>query len=354
MRIKTNLVEHLSKERLGMVLDSLADRKIGVVGDLGLDAYWYADMTRSFLSRETPRFARPVVREEYSPGAGANVADNLQALGVGQVVVLSVLGDDWREGILRREMETRGIVVEQLIVSPQRSTTTFIKPVLMGYDSQQEDARVDFENAEPLPPELEEALIDRISSSLPGLDVILVADQLDVNGVVTDRVREALNRLATDQPDKLFVADSRQRIGLFRNMVLKPNWVEATVAIRSDQDPRALSRRELATISKRLSQLSNRPTFVTLSEGGVLVCAEGSCRQVPIPPVRPPLDPVGAGDAFIAALAAALAAGATPWEAGAMANLAAAVTVEKLNETGTASPDEILERYALAETEGAK
>ena len=37
-----------------------------------------------------------------------------------------------------------------------------------------------------------------------------------------------------------------------------------------------------------------------------------------------------------------------------MANLAAAVTVEKLNETGTASPDEILERFALAEMEGAQ
>jgi bifunctional ADP-heptose synthase (sugar kinase/adenylyltransferase) len=248
-------------------------------------------------------------------------------------------------------MAKRGIIVDQLIVSRQRSTTTFIKPVLMGYDSQQEDARVDFENAEPLPPELEEALIDRIASSLPRLDAILVADQLDVNGVITDGVREALNQLAADHPDRIFVADSRQRIGLFHNMVLKPNWVEATAAIQSDRDPRALTHTELATISKRLSQMSNRPTFVTLSEGGVLVCAEETCRQVPIPPVRPPIDPVGAGDAFISGLAASLAAGATPWEAGAIANLAAAVTVEKLNETGTASPDEVRERYALAERE---
>lgn len=342
-------MKHLSKERLKEVLNRFTDRKIGVVGDLGLDAYWYADMTRSFLSRETPRFPRPVVREVYAPGAGANVAHNLKVLGVGHVVVFSVLGDDWRGAILRREMASRCIAVERLIVSLQRSTTTFVKPILMGYASQQEDARLDFENSEPLPSALEEALMDVVAHHLPGLDGLLVADQLDVNGVITGRVREALNSLASDHPDTLFVADSRQRIGLFRGMVLKPNRVEATTAVHSNRDPRAVRRDELALIGKTLSQRSGRPVFITLGEDGVLVCAGGTHRTLPAAPVRPPLDPVGAGDTFIAALAATLAVGATPWEAGAIANLAAAVTVEKLNQTGTASPEEILARYDLAE-----
>jgi bifunctional ADP-heptose synthase (sugar kinase/adenylyltransferase) len=57
-------------------------------------------MTRAFLSRETPRFPRPVPREMYSAGAGANMVHNLQVMGVGRVVVLSVLGEDWRGRIL--------------------------------------------------------------------------------------------------------------------------------------------------------------------------------------------------------------------------------------------------------------
>jgi bifunctional ADP-heptose synthase (sugar kinase/adenylyltransferase) len=61
---------------------------------------------------------------------------------------------------------------------------------------------------------------------------------------------------------------------------------------------------------------------------------------------------VGAGDTFIAALTASLAAGASPSEAGAVANLAASITVEKLNITGTASPDELRARYALASEGG--
>lgn len=342
------LTHYLSQERVEQILSQMPNLRLGVVGDLGLDAYWYADMTISVLSRETPLFPRPVVREIHSPGAGANVADNLKALGVGEVIVFSVLGEDWRGAILQRVMAERGITIDHLIVSRERSTTTFIKPILMGHNSQQEDARIDFENDRPLAPALEKELIERVYRLLPELDGLLIADQLDVHGIITDGVREALNQLAGQQPHKVFVADSRQHIGLFRNIILKPNWVEAARAVQPERDPRTITHEELAAFGAQLSQRCRRPVFITLSEEGVMVCAEGSQRILPAAPVRPPLDPVGAGDTFIAALAATLAVGATPWEAGAIANLAAAVTVEKLHQTGTASPQEILERYRLA------
>jgi len=339
----------LSKERLREILRRCTALRLGVVGDLALDVYWYADMARSILSRETPRFPRPVVREAYAPGAGANVAHNLKALGVDQVTVFSVLGDDWRGVVLRQELARCGVVVQHLVISPTRSTTAYVKPILMGYDSQQEDARLDFENAEPLSPALEDALIRAVRQHLPGLDALLVADQLDVNGAITGCVREELNELAARYPGKPCVADSRRRIGLFRHMALKPNSMEALAAVYPDCAPQSVSRQELARIGQALSQRSGRPVFITLGEHGALVCAESQQRHLPAAPVRPPLDPVGAGDAFVAALAAALAADATPWEAGALANLAAAVTVEKLNQTSTASPDEILARYDLVQ-----
>jgi len=345
----------LSEERLREILRRCTALRLGVVGDLALDAYWYADMARSTLSRETPRFPRPVVREAYAPGAGANVAGNLRALGVGQVTVFSVLGDDWRGAVLRQELARRGVVVQHLVISPARSTTAYVKPILMGYDSQQEDARLDFENVEPLSPALEEALVRAIVQHLPELDALIVADQLDTNGVITGRVREELNALAARYPGKTCVADSRRRIGLFRHMALKPNSMEALAALYPDRDLQAIGcqgavgRQELAEVGQALSQRSGRPVFITLGQDGALVCAENQQHHLPAAPVRPPLDPVGAGDAFVAALAAALAAGATPWEAGTLANLAAAVTVEKLNQTGTASPEEILARHDLAQ-----
>ena len=340
-----SLPDHLSRERLQKILDQCANLRIGVIGDIALDGYWYADMTRAFLSRETPRFPRPIVREGFSPGAGANVAHNLRVLGTGEVVVFSIVGEDWRQTILSDMLTSCGISAQPLIISPERSTTTYIKPILMGYDSQQEDSRLDFENDSPLSPALEGTLLDVVRQHLPDLDALLIADQLEVNGIVTDRVREGLNDLAAVFPDTHFLVDSRQRIALFQNMTLKPNRIEATLAVYPDRDCRSVQREELAHVGQTLSIQAGRPAYVTLSEDGVLVCTETTQRFVPAAPVRPPLDQVGAGDAFIAALAVAVAAEATSCEAGAVANLAAAVVVEKLHQTGTASPDEILARY---------
>jgi rfaE bifunctional protein kinase chain/domain len=345
-------VDCLSEARLEVLLTAVASLRIGVVGDLALDAYWYADMTLSHLSRETPHFPRPIVRETYSPGAGANVADNLVALGVGGVPVLSVLGEDWRGERLRQVMAERGIETGPVLFSSERSTTTYIKPILEGYDSQQEDARIDFENARPLTAGLEAQLIEGLAREIAALDALIVADQLDVNGVITPRVREALNTLAGDTEDIVVVVDSRQHIGRFRHMVLKPNWAEAMAVTAPGLDPRKAGPDAICESGLTLSQRSGRPVFVTRSAEGVMVCEAGRCRPIAAGPVQPPLDPVGAGDTFIAALTASLAAGASPSEAGAVANLAASITVEKLNITGTASPDELRARYALASEGG--
>ncbi|MBN1248830.1 MAG: sugar kinase [Anaerolineae bacterium] len=344
------LTDWLSAERLEALLERAQLCRVGVIGDLALDGYWTADMTRSLLSRETPRFPRPIVRERYAPGAGGNVAQNLTALGLAQVDVFSVLGRDWRGDIMRRELSARSITVDHLILSARRSTSTYIKPLLTGYESQQEDARLDFENPDPLAPDLEEALITQVTSAIEALDALIVADQFEVNGVITDRVREVLIALAAAHPASTFVVDSRQRIERFTTMVLKPNWSEAMRAAgrRARSGDGAPTFDEIAEVARALAERAGRPVCVTLGAAGALVW-DGGPAYVPAAPVRPPLDPVGAGDTFVAALTTGLACGATPAEAAALANLAAAVTVEKIGETGTATPDEIRARYALTE-----
>ena len=70
----------LTEQQLDRILRSIQAARLLVVGDVCLDLYWYADMRRSRLSRETPHFPLPVVEERVSLGAGGNVAANLAAL----------------------------------------------------------------------------------------------------------------------------------------------------------------------------------------------------------------------------------------------------------------------------------
>ena len=60
-------------------------------------------------------------------------------------------------------------------------------------------------------------------------------------------------------------------------------------------------------------------------------------------PLKGELDTVGAGDTVVAAFSTSRGTGTTIKQALELANLAAAVTVQKLNQTGTANLQEILE-----------
>ena len=105
----------MTEKRLLEVLESFRKLRMAVIGDACLDAYWYADMRRSELSRETPHYNRPVYREEYSCGAAGNVAVNLATLNVESVLIFTILGKDWRSeillDILKKRIEAGGCLV---------------------------------------------------------------------------------------------------------------------------------------------------------------------------------------------------------------------------------------------------
>jgi len=340
----------LKRSRLTEILNSFKDLRIMAIGDFALDVYWYADMIRSELSRETPHYTRPITRETYSPGASGNICCNVKALGIKEVIALTVIGEDWRGAILRAEMEKNGICLDCLITSPRRVTSTYIKPILCGLDSQQEDSRLDFVNYDPLSKTLEDQVIRNIQLVVPKVDAVIIEDQMVENGIITDNVRESLIQLAKEYPEKTFVADSRVRIGLFRNMVLKPNRLEAVKAICLSRNPQEVEIDELGRIGLELQKRAKRPIYITLSEKGALLITESNEHHLPAAPTKPPIDPVGAGDTFMSAIGASLAGGASPVEAGIVANLAAGVILKKLNITGTASPEEILEKFDEAST----
>jgi rfaE bifunctional protein kinase chain/domain len=317
-------------------------KRIGIIGDFCMDIYWHADMTRSLLSRETPRFPLPVVREEFFGGAAANVAWNLRELGVGTVYAITLFGDDWRGRELRRVLEERhGVDLRYVVTAPGRVTPAFAKPIRHGFANRQEDARLDFENASPAPPELEDQVLANLTKCLPDLDALLVANQINTS-LISGRVRKAILRLAAKRPDTIVIADSRNEIGKFRGVVLKPNEIEAARVFHPAISPAEITDEVICDCGRRLSQRVGKAVFLTAGERGAFVWAGGRCGHVPAFPVEPPIDIVGAGDTFIAALGAALASGASNVEAAEIACLAASVTVKKLGVTGAASPAELL------------
>jgi rfaE bifunctional protein kinase chain/domain len=320
------------KAEIASALDGVSRARVGLIGDMCLDAYWTADMKKSELSRETPHFPLPVVAERYSPGAGGNAAANIRALEPQKLTVLSVLGDDWRGALLQRELGMRGIPTDNVIVSPDIITNAYIKPLRTGIsDVVYEDPRLDFVNTRPLTRGCEDALIAALERAAASLDALCVSDQMAV-GVVTDRVREKINELAS--AGLTVVVDSRDRIGLYRNAILKPNEVELSRATGIPAD-----RYEEA--ARLLAQKTGADVLVTLGGSGCAYVSGDETRRFGAVPVTGEIDICGAGDTFLSAFTAVLAGGAGKETAIAAATLASSVTIRKIGQTGTAARGEI-------------
>jgi len=335
----------LSRARLEQILQAMKNITLGVVGDFSLDGYWYADMEQSQLSRETATFPRPIVSETYSLGGAANAAWNLSALGVGAVIGFSVIGDDWREKILCDLLAEAGIQISGLLSQADRQTPFYGKVMLTAIGRHpQEDARLDFINQQPLSVETEDALLRILETSLATrVDGLMICDYQPV-GVITARIRRGLLELAGDHK-KPFVVDSRERAGEFRQLILKPNDTEAARLFFPDRKIAAVELADLSMAALQHNRQSGQPIIITLGERGCLVAVDGECAHLPGVKVPPPVDTVGAGDAFLAAFTASIASGAHPFEAACLANLSAAVTITKIGVTGTASPAEIISMY---------
>ena len=305
-----------------------------VVGDICLDRWCTYDPAASEASRETgiPRVG--VVRTEVTAGAGGTVANNLVALGVGRVAVLGVAGNDGNGFELARTLERSGIGSDMMVRAEGLQTFTYTK--LININTGTEDlGRIDFISTAPLNPKVERQVLNGLSEAVDGFDVIFVSDQAETNagGVVTPGVRDLLADLAPNYPDKIFWVDSRARVELFREIILKPNRDEAESACR-----RALGRVDFQALREHCGA---RLLMVTDGPRGALVVEP--CREtwVETKPAANPVNICGAGDSFSAGAAMALAITGSPVEAARFGNLVASITIMKKG-TGTASPAEVL------------
>lgn len=331
----------LTQEQVQSISRKIKDVTVCVVGDVCLDLYWRADMTRSKISRETPHYPLPVVDETYTPGGGGNVIHNIHALGVKKLIPISAIGKDWRGYLLTSWLQEHGIPTDHLLLREKGITPCYCKPLRKGLsDVVYEDPRLDFENFEPLSPADEHKMLDAIESAAKEADIIAVSDQFTY-GVITPKIRQLLSRLAETMP---VVVDSRERIPQYTNVIVKPNEVEAAAALGKDIASN-LELTEYVSIALQLHQKNARPVIVTLGSLGALWCENDTVTLAPTVKAQPPIDIVGAGDTFLSAFCCAYAACGQGTTALAFANLASGVTVKKIGTTGTATTEEILQKW---------
>ncbi|MBX9626086.1 MAG: carbohydrate kinase [Gemmataceae bacterium] len=334
----------LTADLIDHILAAIPHRTVGLLGDLFLDRYLDIDPARDEPSVETGLTAYQVTGVRSYPGALGTVLNNLAALGVGRIVPVSAIGDDGEGYELRQALAAVPAVDPAGVFAvPGRRTPTYTKPMYGA----KELNRLDIKNRAPTPAAVEDRVLELLDAVWPRVDALIVLDQVSEEdcGVVTARVRGRLAELGEREPAKFVLADSRERIGRFRNVCIKPNMGECFNAVR----PGEVWQGSLKHIQPEpLARGAGRHVFLTGGQDGMWLVDPASpaeCTTVPAYLVSGPIDVCGAGDSCSAGIASAMMAGATHEQAAAFGNLVASITIQQIGVTGTATPEQVRARW---------
>lgn len=323
----------LTKHRGTEILRDLHNRKIVVLGDVMLDEFVWGDVTR--ISPEAPVPVVDVRRESIHLGGAANVLANLIALGASGSVV-GVIGDDDAGKRLRNGLRELGDEAnDNLIVDELRPST--IKTRIIAHS--QLVVRADRESRTPVNSQIEEQIVGRLKEALQEADAFVVSDY--DKGVVTQRILAEILPFAYERVPVL-IDPKLRNFNFYRPATLvTPNHHEALRMSDSEDHSDDGSRHAATTIRNKLGCDA---VLITRGDRGMMLL-EGDGEPVYVnTAAREVYDVTGAGDTVIAALAAALATGASMLEAAALANHAAGIVVGKVG-TATATADELIATF---------
>lgn len=301
--------------------------KIAVIGDICLDRYTFIDSRLSEISVETGLPTQSVRREEYKLGAAGNVALNLRKLGC-DVDIYGVIGKDWNGKILTALFDEQKINREGIIIQKKNwQSHVYCKTILQ----KKELNRLDYGNFNKPSEDTIDELLSIFSERLPSYQAVIINEQV-MNGLHCSYLIARLQKIIDNSNDKLFFVDTRNFIGAYHHVIYKLNKSE----IESYTNEYSL--REAG---KKLSSISEKPVIITCGKEGAISISEDEFNVAFGIDFDKPIDTVGAGDAFIAALTASAAMGFSLKESTEIANLSAAVSCLTLFGTGHPTPDEI-------------
>jgi rfaE bifunctional protein kinase chain/domain len=331
----------LSRAEIDRIFQSFTGKRVLVIGDVMLDAYWWGRVER--ISPEAPVPIVNIDRKEYRLGGAANVALNLHHLGA-KPVLCAAIGDDAEGDVFLRLLAEEGLSDHGIIRTKERPTT--VKTRVIGNKSQliridsEEDAVLDGDDSDNIA-----ACIEKLVAKA---DLILFEDY--DKGVISASLIEQVVASASRAGIPVAVDPKKRNFLSYRNVTLfKPNLRELAEGLKLDIDGKSTVEEISAAAHSLKAKLEINQALITLSDRGVFISGDND-HLVPAH-VRNIYDVSGAGDTVISVAALALLAGVDASVLAGLANLAGGLVCEKLGVVPITYQE--LYDHALAEFAGS-
>lgn len=294
--------------------------KVGVVGDVMLDTYWWGNVER--ISPEAPVPVVTVSKKEQRIGGAGNVALNIAALG-STVSMISVLGRDDDGQQLATLLKQNNINTKYLVQSENRVTTNKIRIISRN----QHMMRLDAEMADDMVAADEDKLVQAFESYIITEKPAVVVLEDYNKGVLTENVIKRIISLCKKENILTAVDPKRKNFFAYEGVdIFKPNMKEVKDGLNILQDEISLS--VLKDMHLLLQEkLKHNISLITLSEKGVFYQQENDAAIIPTH-IRSIADVSGAGDTVIAVAALVFAATSNTKLMAEMANIAGGLVCE--------------------------
>ena len=313
------------------LLSHLAGKRVLIVGDVMLDAYFVGEAER--LSPEAPVPVVRLTKERHLLGGAGNVARNVAALG-GIPTLVGQTGQDAEAELLAGLLEKENI---NNALTTSRERRTIVKTRVLA--RHQQLLRMDREDSRPFSSKETENLLAALENCLPGHSVIVLSDY--AKGLVSETFMTGLRRLmARCTPQPLLLVDPKPvNTRLYGGAtILTPNTRETGECAGLP----AGSREEILAAGQRILKLTGSAHLLTtLGPDGMALFSEGEVWHIPTV-AQSVFDVTGAGDTVIATLALALAAGGDLLPSCMLANYAAGIVVASVG-AATVPPAQLAE-----------
>lgn len=317
--------------QFNQLFEGFATTKIGVVGDIMLDTYWWGGVDR--ISPEAPVPIVSLQRKETRVGGAANVALNLRALGA-PTTLFAVVGKDTEGNELNALLKAEGIDTQYIHSSTSRVTTNKVR--IMGRNQQM--MRLDHENTHDINEEESKVLLEKFYAYVEKEQPALIILEDYNKGVLTPAIIEAIIVYCNQKGISTAVDPKQKNFLAYKNCtIFKPNLKEVKEGLKIEVPTIDLA--HMQQVHQALhAAMHHSISFITLSEHGVFYAQEN--KQLLIPThIRNIADVSGAGDTVIAVASLVYAYSKDMALAAEIANIAGGLVCELV---GTAPIDKTL------------
>lgn len=319
----------------------IPNKKILVLGDIILDLFSWGEIKS--LNPEQPAAPKVrMIRNTYSLGGAANVANNVRALGAKCSLGGIIKKADLNSARIIDMCKQVGISTDYMFSS--EDAPLILKQRIMAHN--QQITRLDWgeENPYKLNKNIENKVTGLVEEKAKENDFDLVILSDYNKGFFNESLAQKIIQICKIYNKSVLVDAKPENLKYFKGcFAICPNIGEAERMSRIKYNGKE---ERLEKMAKRISQENKIDNvIITCAEEGVFAYSpNGNLGNMRIPSYsKKPIDVIGAGDVSISGLGVGLAAGMMVFEATRFGNYAAGVSVEKVG-TAIVSLDEIIQK----------